>query len=289
MKLYELDRVSPLDHLTSIYVPKASLTMRNGYQEKDLKEIVRILRSEEGCPWDREQSLETLLPQILEEVYEYVDAVEKNDVENMYEELGDILLHIYMDASIAEEEDIFRFGDIVNNICEKMIRRHPHVFSDTFVKDSDVVLVNWEAIKNEEKEADSVGSRMDRIPNAFPALLRAKKIQKRAASVRFDWDNTADVMAKLDEEVAELKESVKKGDTEGIFQEFGDVLFTFVNISRFLSIDLESALRYSNNKFVNRFKAMEQMILSEGLNMEEMTLSEMDKFWDKAKRLEKVK
>ncbi len=282
IKLYELDRLQDIDHLTSLYIPKADLLARNGYTMNDLNTIVEILRGEDGCPWDREQSLKSLLPQCLEEVYEYVDAVENEDAFNIEEELGDILLHVAMNSNIAKEEMGFSFVDVTTGICQKMIRRHPHVFGNMEVKDSEEVLANWDDIKKEEKQHKKASERMDDLPKAFPALLMAKKLQKRAASVGFDWTETEDVMAKLDEEIAEFKKSCEKNNQ---FEEIGDILFTIVNLSRFLAIDLEETLRYSNNKFKNRFRIMEDIIHEEGRDFKEMTLSEMDKYWDRAKAI----
>jgi len=281
--LFELDRRDDLDHLTSLFVPKAELLPRSGYNEDDLYEVVEILRGENGCPWDREQTLKTLVPQTLEEVYEFVDAVENDDPYNMAEELGDLMLHIVMASAIARDENLFDLHEVISGICEKMIRRHPHVFGTEDLKTSAEVLVKWEEIKKEEKSETTATDRMLSLPKSFPALLYARKLQKRAAEVGFDWDTADQVVEKLREELSEFMEAWQNQDKASIFDEIGDILFTLVNLSRFLSIDLEEALRYNNKKFMTRFQVMENLVISEGKNLRDMTLSEMDQYWDRAK------
>ncbi len=282
--LYELDRLSKIDHLTSIYIPKADLLNRNGYHMKDLLTVVAILRGEHGCVWDKEQTHESLLPQIIEETYEYVDAAQKGDIFNMYEELGDILLHVAMNSQIGQEEGLFSIKDVTTEICQKMIRRHPHVFGTVSVKDTEEVLVNWENIKKEEKGNKKEKGLFDGIPDAYPALLKAKKIQKKARSVGFDWDDPEDAVKKLTEEVEEFMEAYQKGSQESMEEELGDILFTLVNVGRFLSIDCETALIYSNNKFIERFYRMEKQIEEDHKKIQDLSLGEMDAYWGKIKK-----
>lgn len=244
-----------------------------------LLEIMARLRAENGCPWDREQTHRSLRKYVIEETYEVVDAIDKEDDALLQEELGDLLLQVVFHARIAEEEGRFTFGDVVDGISEKMIRRHPHVFGEGHCDTADDVVDVWQEIKSAEKAAKQP-SRFD-IPPSFPALYRADKIQKAAADVGFDWDNSQDNRDKILEELSECDRALQ-GDGD-IQEEIGDLLFAVVNWSRFHRVDAEEALRESNAKFIRRFEEMESLIDADGKQFEGMTLAEMDVYWEKAK------
>ncbi len=255
-----------------------------------LVEIIRILRVE--CPWDRVQTHESLRQGMLEEAYEVVEAINNKDADNLREELGDVLLQIVFHANLAEEAQKFDLKDVINEECEKMIRRHPHVFlqetRNNSAKSIDKVLEKWENIKVKEKQEESYTSRLERVPKALPALTRAFKVQKRAADVGFDWDDVSEAFLKVDEERAELMQQYEEAPTsrQRLEEELGDLLFSCVNVARFLGVDPESALNYTVNKFVRRFSYIEKEALAAGKNLEDMSLAEMDKLWEEVKKSE---
>lgn len=248
---------------------------------EELLGIMQKLRSPEGCPWDREQSFNSLLPYLLEESYEYIDAVQSGDAKLMAEELGDVLLQVVFHAQIAKEEGKFTIDDVIKAICEKMVRRHPHVFGDENLGTSTEVLKKWEEIKNSEKE-EKPKSAMDKVPRSMVALSRAQELSRRAAKVGFDWSDSKPVLEKVKEEIAEF-ESEKNGSLEAE-EEFGDILFALVNLARHKGINAETALSRANAKFEKRFRQVE--ILAGG-NPQNFTLEELDKFWNQAKTIEK--
>lgn len=255
-----------------------------------LAEIVAILRVE--CPWDRVQTHESLRAGMLEEAYEVVEAIDNKDLANLREELGDVLLQVVFHAHIEEERGGFDLADVINEECEKMIRRHPHVFleesENNHAKSIDKVLEKWENIKVQERGDKRVTSRMEKVPKALPALTRANKIQKRAAESGFDWDDISGAFDKVKEEYREVISCCQdeNKDAARLKEEVGDLLFSVVNISRFLGIDPEDALNYTNNKFIRRFSHIEKTALACGRELEEMSLSEMDELWNEAKKLE---
>ena len=255
-----------------------------------LAEIIGILRKE--CPWDKVQTHESLRPGMLEEAYEVVDAINNHDLENLREELGDVLLQVVFHAHIEEENQNFDLTDVINEECEKMIRRHPHVFleesENNHAKSIDKVLEKWENIKVQEKGTSDVTSRMEKVPKALPALVRAAKIQKKAAESGFDWDDISGAFEKVQEEYREVSECYAENPSglDALKEEVGDLLFSVVNIARFLDIDPEAALDYTNNKFIRRFSYVEKAALACGRELEEMSLSEMDELWNEAKKLE---
>ncbi|MEP1930409.1 MAG: nucleoside triphosphate pyrophosphohydrolase [Roseibium sp.] len=263
-----------------------------------LIEIMAALRTPvTGCPWDLEQTFETIAPYTLEEAYEVADAITKNDYLNLREELGDLLLQVVYHARMAEEEDRFNFDDVVEGITKKMIRRHPHVFGDEDGKKADHVKGIWERIKAEERaekraEREALGLAkpdkgfLDDVPSAFPALQEADKLQRRASKVGFDWNDTRLVLDKIREETHELDEELAKGtpDKDRITDELGDTLFTLANLARHLDIDPEEALRRTNRKFRNRFSAIEQSAVDQETTLEAMTLEEMEAAWQVAKK-----
>ena len=255
-----------------------------------LAEIIAILRVE--CPWDRVQTHESLRAGMLEEAYEVVEAIDNKDLANLREELGDVLLQVVFHAHIEEERGGFDLTDVINEECEKMIRRHPHVFleesENNHAKSIDKVLEKWENIKVQERGDKRVTSRMEKVPKALPALTRANKIQKRAAESGFDWDDISGAFDKVKEEYREVISCCQdeNKDAARLKEEVGDLLFSVVNISRFLGIDPEDALNYTNNKFIRRFSHIEKPALACGRELEQMSLSEMDELWNEAKKLE---
>ncbi len=246
-----------------------------------LREIVARLRAPDGCPWDIEQTHESLRAALVEECYEVVEAIEKADDVNLREELGDLLLHVVMHAHMAGERKVFTFEEIVEGICEKLIRRHPHVFGDGAAANTGEVLKQWEQIKRAEKGGNA--SIMDGLPSALPALLRAQNAQKKAARVGFDWDAVGPVFEKINEEVAELQEAVEKGATRLIEEELGDLLFSVVNLARKLHVDSETSLVAATKKFVRRFQAVEAEITAQGRRIEDASPEEMNALWDEHK------
>lgn len=249
-----------------------------------LLEIMRTLRSEEGCPWDREQSLESLRPYAVEEVYEVIDAIDREDVEDHCEELGDLLLQVVFQAQLRDEEGAFGFEEVAKSICDKLVRRHPHVFGDVEVAGSDEVLVNWNAIKETEKaHRQAAESLLDSVPASFPALLKAHELQKKAAKVGFDWPEVVMVLDKVEEEVRELREAISREDTAHAVEELGDVLFALANVGRHLGCTAEQALQDGNQKFMRRFKGVEKRVADSGKAFVDHTLAELDAMWDGVK------
>ena len=249
-----------------------------------LVEIMEKLRSDVGCPWDKVQTHETLKKYILEETYELIEAIEKKDYEGIQEELGDLLLQIVFHSKIAKDEGKFDINDVIETISNKMIHRHPHVFGKAFFETPEEVLSQWDDRKKEEgKLKESI---LDGIPLALSALVRAYKIQLRVAKIGFDWEDVEGAFSKLAEEINELKEAVTSKQKDKIEEEVGDVLFSIVNIARLLKIDPETALRKTNRKFEERFRKLEKLADEEKKNLKEMSLSEMEIFWEKIKKEE---
>lgn len=252
---------------------------------KSLVEVIATLRGENGCPWDREQTHTSLKSTLIEETYETVEAIDSAQPDKLKEELGDLLLNIMLQAQIAAENRDFDIYDVIDTLTEKLIRRHPHVFGDVDVENSDDVVKNWEAIKKEEAGNEDRASILDGIPNALPALLRGQKIQKRAARVGFDWNDIQDVLCKVDEELAEVKESLKKKNNQAeIEMEIGDLLFAVVNLCRFVELQAEETLRKSNRKFIQRFKRMEKILEKQGKDISEQSLTTLDEIWEEVKK-----
>lgn len=280
--LYELDRQSVIDHLTSVYVPKHNAVSRE-FSLEPLLDIMKTLRSPGGCVWDIEQTHSSLRRYFVEEVYEVLEAIDLKDSDKLREELGDLLLQIVFHARVAEESGIFSMQDVIDEVSEKMVRRHPHVFGQVSVRDAAEVVVNWEAIKKREKayERNSV---LDGIPKGLPALMRAFKLQVKAHKVGFDWDDIEPVWEKVEEELTELREAVQNNNLSDIEGELGDVVFAVVNLARFLGVEAETALNVTNNKFIRRFQYIEEKIADQGLKWDKLTLKELDGMWNKAKQ-----
>lgn len=250
-----------------------------------LLDLMRRLRSEGGCPWDREQTLATLKPYLLEECYEVLDAIDSGDRGRLCDELGDLLLQIVFQAQICSEEGCFGFDDVARTISEKLIRRHPHVFGEVKVSGSADVVRNWEAIKKGEQGA-SRESAVDGIPRHAPALHKAQQVQKRAARVGFDWDSAHQVVEKVEEEVGEVRAAMASGDARKIKEEIGDLLFAAVNLSRFLGHNAEEALNETVEKFIRRFQGIERRLHEQGRKMTECKLAELDAIWNDLKKTE---
>jgi len=279
VKLYELDH-QKFDHLTTVLVPPhqdvISLTK--------LQEVMKTLRAPGGCPWDFEQTHETLKPYLIEESYEVLEAIERKDMYNLTEELGDLLLQVVFHAQVAHEAGEFEFDDILRGIIQKLIHRHPHVFGEVHVDNSEEVLQNWEEIKKQEKGEERAQGWFH-FPQALPSLMLAAKTQKAAAKVGFDWPDWEGPLAKVQEEIKELQEAMNSG--EGIQEEFGDTLFSLVNLARFLKLEPEDSLRKAVYKFQTRFEKMAELALIESKKLGDITLEEMNFYWEKAKMYEK--
>lgn len=255
---------------------------KNSYGIKDLENIVRLLRAPGGCPWDREQTHASIRRNFLEEAYEAVEAIDEEDPDHLKEELGDVLLQVFLHACMEEEAGRFSLDDVADGICKKLIYRHPHVFGDTAVSGTDEVLSNWEALKRTEKHQETYTDTLKAVARSLPSLWRAEKVQKKAKKAGFDWDNVQGALDKLSEEVEELKAAVAQGSN--IEEELGDLLFAAVNVSRFVKVDTEDALNAATDKFIRRFAQVEA--LAGDRPMTDMSLEELDKLWDQAKRME---
>jgi MazG family protein len=242
--------------------------------------IVAKLRAPGGCPWDREQTHESILPQMIEEAYELAEAVRANDTAHFREELGDVLLHVVMQAEIARETGQFNIDDVLREISEKLVRRHPHVFGASDARDSNAVVKQWEAIKREEKPVQHY---LDTLPRALPALMRAQKAQSKVARVNFDWSELGDVIAKVEEELSEMKNAVASQDRQSIQNEIGDLLFVVVNLARKCQFDAESTLHAATDKFVARFNRVEDELQARGKRLGDVDLTELDAIWNEIK------
>ena len=256
---------------------------REKYSMQDLLNIMAILRSPEGCPWDREQTHKSIRSCFIEETYEVVEAIDSDNAELLKEELGDVLLQVLFHSQLEKEADHFDFSDVVDGIAKKMIIRHPHVFGSAVVNSSDEVLVNWDAIKKETKNQTTETEVLQSVSKALPALMRSAKVQHKAAKVGFDWPDISGALDKVTEETRELKEAIDYGSWEDRMEELGDLLFSVVNVSRFLKVEPEQALSFSCNKFILRFEKMEQLAKEREADMASMSLEQLDSLWDEAK------
>ena len=252
----------------------------------DLVTLMTTLRGPDGCPWDRKQTLPDLKPYVIEEAYEVVDAIDRNDRAALLEEIGDLLLEAVFIAEITREEGSFDVYDSITAIHDKLVRRHPHVFAGAKAGDAEEVLVNWEKLKSDERKAENK-SVLSGVPQSMPALLKASRLTEKAARVGFDWRRTDDVFEKLDEEIGELREAVAAGDATKIEDEIGDLLFTVANIARKVGANPEEALQSTNRKFMRRFESMEKQVHQRGQNLDDLELEEMDGLWDSAKAEER--
>ena len=244
-----------------------------------LLDIMDDLR--EKCPWDKKQTLESLRHLTIEETYELADAILENDLNEIKNELGDVLLHLVFYAKIGSEKNAFDIGDVANAISEKLISRHPHIYGDVVVRDENEVKENWEKLKLKEGKK----SVLEGVPKSLPAMVKANRIQDKVSGVGFDWEEPTQVWNKVQEELSELNEEIKKGSDNSIESEFGDVLFSLINFARFIGVNPENALEKTNKKFINRFQYLEKAVKKEGKKLSEMTLSEMDVYWEQSKKL----
>lgn len=259
-------------------------TFKEKYTYEDLLEIMRILRCPEGCVWDREQDHKSIRRSFIEETYEAVEAIDNDDPVLLQEELGDVLLQVVFHAQIEAEAGRFTMDDVADGICRKMIYRHPHVFGSVEVKNSDEVLTNWDALKQKEKHQKSTTETLESVARSLPGLIRAEKVQHKAAKVGFDWDEISGALDKVREETAEVARAID-GDGDPS-EELGDLLFAVVNVARFLKTDPEDAINRTTDKFIRRFAQVEQAAKDAGRSLSEMSLSEMDALWDAAKQKE---
>ena len=257
--------------------------IKDNYDINDFLRLVTVLRSPGGCPWDRKQTHESIKKNFIEETYEVVEAINKADAEGLKEELGDVLLQVAMHSEMESEKGSFDFNDVVNDICKKLVVRHPHVFGDAAAQNSDEALQNWDQVKLKTKGMKKQGEAMIKVPREFPALMRAQKVQEKAAKAGFDWDDINGAVDKLHEEIDELETALAAGVGKDIEEDFGDVLFSCVNVSRFIGADSEEALTASTDKFIKRYLLVEKLAADEGLDMKTASIEELDKLWNKAK------
>lgn len=262
-----------------------SFEFKDRYGFDDLVKIITCLRAPDGCPWDRAQTHESIKKNFIEETYEVIEAINKKNENMLKEELGDVLLQIALHCEMESEKGAFDFYDVVNDIVKKLVVRHPHVFGEVKAANEEEALASWDAAKAETKKIKSQSEAMLSVPRELPALMRAEKIQKKAAKAGFDWDSSDGAMDKLYEEINELKMAMSHNDKAEIEEEFGDLLFTCVNLSRFLKLDSEEALTSASDKFVSRFTGVERLAKERGVDMKEASLEELDALWDEAKKI----
>lgn len=261
------------------------LLQKSSYSFNDLVTIMSVLRSPEGCPWDKKQTHKSIRRNLIEETYEAVEAIDTDDDELLREELGDILLQVVFHSEIADNKGSFNINDVCDGICKKLIERHPHIFADVIASTSEQVLLNWDEIKKGEKGHKTHTDTINSIAKSLPSLMRSEKIQKKAAKAGFDWPDVKGALLKTEEELSELKEAINEKDNLKIEEELGDLLFAVVNVSRFVGCDAEQALYNACEKFISRFEKVENLAFKEGKSLNDMTLSEMDELWERIKRI----
>lgn len=281
--LYELDRAAELNNLTTVYVPPVSDRNDRLKEWSTFREIIAKLRAPDGCPWDREQTHETLKKYLIEEVHEFLQALNEQDDEGMIEELGDVLLQVFLHAQIGEDDGYFSLEDVLESISSKMIRRHPHVFGNVEVENSEDVLQNWQALKTAEK-GDQKKRKLHGQDRSDSSLLTSFNFQKAVAKVGFDWPNVEGAWLKLEEELQEFKHEISNGTTVTQLDELGDVLFTIVNIARFYGLSPEEAMMHANQKFKSRFEYVEDCVMKDQREFSSYTLEELETFWQQAKQ-----
>jgi len=259
---------------------------KESYNVQDLVEIMKLLRAPEGCPWDAEQTHESIKKNLIEETYEVIEAINKDDKDLLCEELGDLLMQVVFHAQMESEAGVFDFDAVADGVCKKLIERHPHVFGDVSISGVDDVLTNWDAIKRKSKKQKTTTESMLSVPRELPALMRATKLQKKAADVGFDWPDVSGALDKLEEEIAELRLAISNNDRENIAEELGDILFSAVNVSRFIKTDAEEALTMASDKFLSRFQKVECLANEREIDMKSVGIDELDRLWDEAKSAE---
>lgn len=265
----------------------ADFQFKDRYGFDDLVSIMRRLRAKDGCPWDAEQTHESIKANLIEETYEVIEAINKKDSDLLCEELGDVMMQVVFHAQMESEKNVFTIDDVTDGVCKKLIERHPHVFGTVQVDSVDDVLTNWEQIKNESKNRKTTTQSMLSVPKELPALMRSSKVQGKAKKVGFDWGTIEPVYEKLDEEIAELKEAIEQKDKEHIKEELGDVLMTVVNLSRFIDCDAEECLNLSVDKFINRFSKVEQFAEERNINVKSASIEKLEELWQEAKTYER--
>lgn len=281
LPLYGIDKIDWVDYLTSLYIPPVSKKRR--YDFEDLVDIMDKLRNPGGCPWDREQTHESLKQYLIEECYEVLEAIDENDMEKLCEELGDVLLQVVFHARIAKERNIFDVYDVTDGITNKMISRHPHIFGEDVCDTAEDVLDNWEEIKKKEQKYKTITDTLKHIPKNLPALMRSIKVQDKAARIGFDWKDVEGALSKVNEEFMEFMDVYKSEDYGKIVEELGDLLFAVVNVCRFENVMPEFALNKTTEKFINRFEYIEKSALKSGKSIKNMSLDEMNALWNEAK------
>ena len=257
---------------------------KDQYTIEDLLQIMEILRSPEGCPWDAEQTHESIKKDLIEETYEVIEAINKQSPVMLQEELGDLLMQVVFHSRLSQEAGEFAFAEVCDGICKKLVERHPHVFGEVDVADTDEVLSNWDKIKRTSKHHETTTQAIDSVPRELPALMRSAKIQHKAAKAGFDWPDVSGALDKIPEETQELKEAIAEGNKQHIADELGDLLFAVVNVSRFVKVDAEEALTAATDKFRNRFAAVEALAVERGIDMKNTPIDELDRLWDEVKR-----
>ena len=261
---------------------KKYLLEKESYSIDELVMLIEVLRSEEGCPWDREQTHKSIRRDFIEETYEVIEAIDTDNKVLLREELGDVLLQVAFHADIERENGAFTLDDVANDVCVKLIHRHPHVFGDVVAESPDKVLANWEVIKSEEKERITVTDKLTAIPPMLPALMRAEKVGKKASC--FDFPDADSVMLKVKEELCELEEAMTDGNSEAIEEEMGDLIFSITSLCRKLKVEPEIALNKATDKFIKRFSALENAVIAEGKDIKSLDMAELDEIWEKNKR-----
>ncbi len=287
IKVYELDRIEGYDYSTSIYVEDKDFLHKQRFEFSDLIDIVKALRGENGCPWDRVQTPKTIEKNLIEETYELIDAIESDDDDMIIEEIGDVMLQSAFYVIFGEEYGRYTYYDVLSGICSKLISRHTHVFGTDTAHDESSALDNWNKNKAIEKGYANGTEYLESVPKNFPAVMRAQKVGSRAGKQGFDFNDYTEVILKVYEEIEEIKQAVKTGDSEEIKKECGDLLFSVVNLVRKLDVDGETALNISTEKFIKRFSSLENALQSKGLKMQDLTQEELDKIYDELKRVEK--
>lgn len=261
----------------------SNFTFKDNYCFNDLIEIMQLLRSEDGCLWDREQDHQSIKHNFIEETYEVVEAINKADLDLLKEELGDVLLQVVFHSQIESEKGSFNINDVTDGICKKLIERHPHVFGDIIANNTETVLSNWDDIKRATKGQKTQSDSMISVPRELPALMRSEKVQQKAAKIGFDFDDINGTLDKLSEEIEELKSAINNNDKDNSFEELGDVLFSAVNVARFLDLHAEDALTSSTDKFINRFTVVENLAKERNIDMKSSSIKVLDNLWDEAK------
>ncbi|MCH5303970.1 MAG: nucleoside triphosphate pyrophosphohydrolase [Ruminococcus sp.] len=259
-------------------------TKKESFNFYDLVEIMKFLRAPDGCPWDKVQTHESIRSNFIEETYEVIEAIDNKDAELLKEELGDVLLQVVFHSEMSAEENEFDINDVINGVCKKLVERHPHVFGDIKAENSEEALKSWDNVKMATKSQKKQSEAMVSVSKALPSLMRATKIPQKAAKVGFDWDNVNGALDKVFEETDELKDAIKSGNADLQAEELGDLLFSVVNVSRFLKVDSEKALFDACDKFTNRFKLLEELAQKRGIDIKTASLSKLDSLWDEVKK-----